>query len=515
MKLYSWQEECLQKWCANQYRGIIQAVTGAGKTVLALAAIQHLHTKLHTKLKVKIVVPTNSLMQQWNKAIKNFLRETVSSPGSHISLQGGGYKQDPDRPFVIYVINSARYELARRILSDTEAGYTVLLIADECHHYESGQNSLIFEFFPHLKQNADRYCSLGLSATLPHDLSGSILSSVLGKKIYSYTLTQAMEQKRVSPFGIYHVSLSFAPDEQVTYREMTDHLTFLYQRLMKMAPQLHSLNRKEQFDLLRTLAGNKNTTLSNTASTYIRLSYKRRSLIALASARVECACRLIALLPSQDRIIIFGERIPQTDELYRRLSEAYPGKVGRYHSKMTPQANKNTLQRFCNGEFRILITCKSLDEGLNVPDASVGIILSGTSVTRQRIQRLGRILRKSEGKSNASLYYLHITDTAEDSCFLPDVAECHVSELEFYTNDSTFTNSQYDCKAALLLEQLQQALIKPEIIEEYQRCICLGRVRQDWLDTVENLDHKIQAAQNISEKNYWICMKHISQIATD
>ena len=71
-KLYSWQEECLNRWQSNGCRGMVQAVTGSGKTFLALTAAGRLLQHKNSNLKVKIVVPTSALMQQWNKAIKEF-----------------------------------------------------------------------------------------------------------------------------------------------------------------------------------------------------------------------------------------------------------------------------------------------------------------------------------------------------------------------------------------------------------------------------------------------------------
>ena len=144
--LYLWQEECLSAWFNNHCRGIVQAVTGSGKTLLALEAARRLEDKLKKsgkKLKVKIVVPTSALMRQWERAVSEF-RISAALPPQKIGLRGGGFKDRTDCSYMIYVINSARYELASQILSELQESETILLIADECHHYQSGQNRLIF-----------------------------------------------------------------------------------------------------------------------------------------------------------------------------------------------------------------------------------------------------------------------------------------------------------------------------------------------------------------------------------
>lgn len=405
--LYPWQEKCLEHWFTNQGRGIVQAATGTGKTLLALTAANRLDREQNSEMRIKIVVPTGALLRQWDQALVQFLIDSGCADkieaNRQIGLRGGGFRMTPDHKYMIYVINSARYELARQILSDLRSGLTVLLIADECHRYESEQNRLIFEFLPHTGDYADHFFSLGLTATLPAGQAKSYLESVLGKRIYTLGITQASKLQNVCQCDIFHIELPFQPEESEEYEEITDQMTVQYRRLLKAFPVLKDMSQKERFEMLRSLAGDKNRQVSEPASLYMRLTYKRKGLVCMAASRIACACDLVTRLSATDKILIFGERINQAEELYRLLSKRYHGKVGRYHSQMGQQANQNTLNRFRDGDIRILITCKALDEGLDVPDVTVGIILSGTSIQRQRIQRLGRIIRKSEGKDKASL----------------------------------------------------------------------------------------------------------------
>lgn len=78
--LYPWQSECLERWFANGCRGIVQAVTGSGKTMLALEAAEQLEKKTGKKVLVKIVVPTAALMRQWNRALRTFLENRAGVP---------------------------------------------------------------------------------------------------------------------------------------------------------------------------------------------------------------------------------------------------------------------------------------------------------------------------------------------------------------------------------------------------------------------------------------------------
>lgn len=143
----------------------------------------------------------------------------------------------------------------------------------------------------------------------------------------------------------------------------------------------------------------------------------------------------------------------------------------------------------------------------------MGIILSGTSVQRQRIQRMGRIIRKAEGKDRASLYYLHLTDTIEDRCYLPDTDDQDIFELEYCQETGEFSNPPYDKTAAALLTQMQQKGAAPDMTEEIRRCLKMGSVRSDWIPGSQDFHAKIGEAASIRDKNYWICMKKMAELS--
>ena len=132
MELYSWQRECLDRWARHNFTGIVNVVTGAGKTVLALAAIDRL-LGLYPELRVRIVVPTIPLARQWEAA----LRRRALSEAFHPGLFGGSARDDPERAVMLYIINSARDALPSQLRRELALGRHVLLICDECHHCQS------------------------------------------------------------------------------------------------------------------------------------------------------------------------------------------------------------------------------------------------------------------------------------------------------------------------------------------------------------------------------------------
>lgn len=545
--LYQWQEECLKKWLDHGARGIVQAVTGSGKTQLALCAIDALEQKLGKNVMVKIVVPTNGLMHQWARALREYLSRTEevrrnasaedeiakkeneiievriysekeaalftkkTAPIKHkIGLRGGGRRDSTECRYMIYVINSARYELARQIRKQLEEGDAVFLVADECHHYASGENQLIFEFLDRIPLEGSAYYSLGLSATLPAGEDRRILTAALGPCIYTYGMTEALMMQTICTFDVFHIALTFQEGEQEDYAELSDEMQYCYTQLRRAVPFLEKMGQQERFEEFRRLSGGTDKRIAKLALTYMNLTYKRKSLVCMAVARVSCAVELIRRLGLKDKILIFGERIAQAEELYRILCQHYSGRVGRCHSELGEQANRNVLERFRTGEFRILITCKSMDEGVDIPDATIAIILSGTSARRQRIQRLGRIIRKKEGKKRAALYYLHVQESTEDICYLPEAGESRLFELSYNFEEKNFSNPAYETVICNAMDDMLRSGSNEKLIQEVYRCLDIGRVRGDWMMDSDVIERRIHEAVETQERNYWICMKKIA-----
>lgn len=510
LELYPWQKKCLTAWEQNKYHGIVNAVTGSGKTRMALAGIMHLNAVTGSKFRVKIVVPGKSLLFQW----KHILAHTFSSETeTAIGVCGSGYDTPSERKYMIYVINSARYRLARQILNELKDGYTVLLIADECHNYTSSENRKIFEFLPYLPNLSGNYCSLGLSATTEKTGYETILIPALGKEIYHYSLSEALKKGTVCDFAVWQIAVNFQPEEQAEYEELSDNLRHTRMELLRLFPWLKFCEGTSFFAHVKELASHGNEKGARLAKTYLQLSYKRKHTVHMAKARTSCVYQLLKELGLKKQILIFGESISQIEQLYTKLNHTYPDKIGRYHSKMGFLANQNALERFRNGELRILLTCRALDEGIDVPEAAVGIILSGTSMERQRLQRLGRILRKHTGKRMACLYYLFIADSLEERAYFPMKTECFQVQNLFYDDKiNTFCFPDYEKAADTILADIAARDLPENVYTEILSCLNRGYLREDWMLPPEECRKNAALSTNIRVQNYWLCMEQMTKL---
>ena len=209
MNPYRWQAECLEQWAAHNYHGIADIITGAGKTYLALSCMERLYAERKNSgcpagasLRIKIVVPTVTLARQWRRSIRSAFPEGFGG-NAGIDLFGDGLRNNTGAPVAIYVLNSARFMLARQVLADMDTGSTVLLIVDECHHCASRENSRIFAFMTDPRFRRESFASLGLSATPECPGYQTILVPALGPRIYRYGYADALRDRIISPFSVF------------------------------------------------------------------------------------------------------------------------------------------------------------------------------------------------------------------------------------------------------------------------------------------------------------------------
>lgn len=519
MELYPWQKTCLKKWKSNNCRGIVNVVTGAGKTVLALAAVDQA-LRQFPDLRIKVVVPTIALANQWKMALLHHAENEDWRPG----FFGGGIRDDSDRRVMIYVINSARDTLAAHMRKELALGHHVLLICDECHHCQSPFNRKIFSFLaPNFQgsgsgpddhkslgsgSGSNQFLSLGLSATPFGTGQDQVLTDALGQEIFSYGFTQAVAANVIAPYTVCEVGASFLPPELSRYAELSDHISILYARLLKAHKHLAGLTKKQFMKEVTRLAKEADMDPSEPAAAFLLAAYQRKEITVLAQTRILCTLGILRQLREDDRALIFCERIEQANALYAAAVREFGGRIGLYHSKLIPSARKRILDEFRDRSIRVLISCKALDEGIDVPDANIGIVVSSTSVSRQRIQRMGRIIRKAAGKNAATLYYLYVRESSEDSAYLPGLPDARRIAVRYYPSEDTFSHDLYEYAAGELLRAAEKKGFNKKQQAELRACLLEGLIRTDCLLPANELKDLAKRSPTIHERNYWnVCGK--------
>ena len=518
MQLYPWQRACLQAWSGNEYRGIIHVATGAGKTVFALAAIDLLRER-YPGLQVKIIVPSVPLASQWKQALMHHAPSEKYRPGFY----SGEKKDDPGKAVMIYIINSARSTLSRHIRRDLSLEKHVLLICDECHHCQSKENRKIFSFLDNIGEHISLYHCLGLSATPFGTGNDEILKKALGEEIYRYDYHMAVDEGVISPFMVCEVSASFLPEEQNQYNQLSFEIGIRLKKLLRACPSLKGLSKEAFLRAVSKMAAAADMDPSDPAAAFLIASYQRKELTNMAASRMDCALSILRQLPEKARVLLFCERIEQAEQLGSRLQRELGSCWGIYHSGLTKQARARIMGAFRDGQTRILISCRCLDEGIDVPDAVYAIVLSSTSVSRQRIQRLGRIIRRSNRKDAACLYYIYIRESTDNAAYLPGLQENRTFSVRYYSADQSFSNDLYEYVASDILRKAAEKVSGEKrisgvnnlingghpVLAELRKCINEGLIRSDFLLPGEVQKKQQKRSQTIHERNYWITAEKI------
>ncbi|GHT55585.1 DNA repair helicase [Spirochaetia bacterium] len=396
LSLYQWQQKAYQQWANCGYQGIIEAVTGAGKTRIAHKAIfEH----INRGWKILIIVPNIELQTQWYNDLVDLLGER-----DDLRRLGNGYHgqryPDPNWKILIAVVNSA----IGKPLRCRDKG---LLIADECHHYGAKTFSAALK---------DCYTKrLGLTATYERNDDGieNYLNPYFGSVCYRYGYDQALRDNVIAHFKIAFIGIKLTRQEQNEYERYNKQCIIARRRLNRYG--LGELRFGEFFkkvsELAKGASGDFNITMA--ASTYISNFSKRRQVLANSVVKYDFAKHFVKCIQTAERTIVFC----QTQRAASKLSDIFS-----FHelNSQTINANVDQLARrkifkaFETGKTEVITAPLLLDEGINVPSADLAIIIASSRSKRQMIQRMGRVIRRKTDRRLARIAVLYAKDTSED-----------------------------------------------------------------------------------------------------
>lgn len=400
-ELREWQAEALSAWERAGQRGVVEAATGTGKTAVALTAAERLRAVHGVSLRVVVVVPTIALATQWREAVVGELGVPKELVGELHS--GEGLTFSPRSHVLVTVINSARTRVPEQIASWRRRGLDVLLIVDECHRAGSDHNARVVK--------TDATSTLGLSATPDRPDRGhvSVVYPGLGDPVYSYPVLTALDDGVLAPLRSVNLYVDFTRVEAARWQQQRRELGEALRVLESHYPAI-SRSPERMWKRIGELAQDE----VPEAMRVVALLARRAEVLAEAENRTRCLAAILDWLRTNDqRVIVFHERIAQaehTTELLR-IRGIVPTLD---HSGLKRSERSSGLGRFKRGAARALVAVRSLDEGIDVPDASIAIIASGSRSPRQRIQRLGRILRRS-GDKEATCISILVRDTADET----------------------------------------------------------------------------------------------------
>jgi len=322
------------------------------------------------------------LQDQW----RSLLRYKMKLSPTILGLIGGRNADfNLDHQVVLSVLDSARLRLPEIIRYWNDSEERILLIVDECHRLGSDQALDL------LKSNFQ--FSLGLSATPQNDGDGfdGQIENGLGGIIYELPLRRALDENMLAPLRVLDIYFKLPPSEVHEFEITASKIATLRSALAANHPEL----REESATSMRVLQGL--ASHDSRAKQALSLMQQNRRLVANSKSRRNLFDDLVKRgVLEETRTIVFNETIEQAENALQILKDRGIQAVID-HSKVPSAQRKTALERFSSGSSDILVTVRTVDEGIDVPDANLAIIVSGTLTKRQRVQRIGRVIRPGGG----------------------------------------------------------------------------------------------------------------------
>jgi superfamily II DNA or RNA helicase len=367
-QLREYQQEALDAWRDAGESGVLELPTGAGKTVIGIGAMAELGVP------TLVVVPTIDLLTQWRRELEAEFDVPIG--------QFGGGKQRGE------AITVSTYDSAY-LKADEVGDQFGLVVFDEVHHLGG-------EGYQEIARLLAAPARLGLTATFERpDGAHEAITDLVGPKVYDLTVDD-LAGEHLAEYDIKRVEVSLTPKERERYDEAQG--TFV--DYLKQSGI--SMRRGSDYQELVKRSGR-----DPEAREALLAKQRARSIVREAENKVD---ELATILDRHrdDRIILFTA----STELVYRLSERFL--LPAITNETGAAERREVLERFRSGEYSRIVTANVLDEGVDVPDANVAVLLAGSGSEREFTQRLGRILRPKADGSRALLYELVSAETAEE-----------------------------------------------------------------------------------------------------
>ena len=360
------QTEAVEAWRAAQGRGVVVLPTGAGKTEVALLAIDAVRRD------AIVVAPTLDLVGQWHRLLRERFRR-------EIGVLGGG-------DHVVEPITVSTYDSAFLHMEHLGARFG-LAVFDECHHLPGPAYALAAErcLAPY---------RMGLTAT-PERADGrhTDLESLVGPVVYRRRVRD-LAGEYLADYTVERILVELTDGERRAYDEARGvYRAFVAGQGIRMS----SPDGWSQFVIRSSQSADGRRAMA---------AYQRQKEIAFAAPSKLAYVEDLLHRHRRDRALLFTERNRTAYGLSRRF--LLP--IITHQTKVSERTR--ILDDLGAGVYNALVTSKVLNEGVDLPAANVGIVISGSGSAREHVQRLGRILRK-QGDKTAVLYELVANETTE------------------------------------------------------------------------------------------------------
>ena len=361
-----YQREALDAWLTQRGRGVVVLPTGAGKTHVAVMAM------VERPRSTLVVAPTLDLVRQWY----DLLRTTFDM---EIGLIGGG-------EYNLHPVTVTTYDSAHLHMEHLGARFG-LVVFDECHHLPSGA-------YAHAARACLAPFRLGLTATPErNDGRERDLTSLVGPIVYRRAIGDLVGDY-LAEYDTAQLLVPLSEEERAEYEKARE----AYRGFLRA----HGISMRDPAGWATFI---RMSARSEEGRAAMRAYRRQRELAFSAPGKLERLRRLLDL-HNRDHAIVFT----QDNAIAYRIATQFLLPIITHQTKVKERSE--ILERFAKGTYGAIVTSKVLNEGVDVPDANVAIVISGSGSVREHVQRLGRVLRR-QGDKQALLYELVSEGTSE------------------------------------------------------------------------------------------------------
>jgi superfamily II DNA or RNA helicase len=368
-ELREYQVEALAAWEEADRRGTLELPTGSGKTVIGLGAIERLGTP------TLVVVPTIDLLVQWREELEAEFEVAVGQ-------LGGGTQ-------AIEHLTVATYDSAMIRAEDLGDRFG-LAIFDEIHHLGG-------ERYRETARLLAAPARLGLTATFERpDGAHEPIEDLVGSVVYRLD-PDDLAGEHLAAYDVKRIQVDLTPEERREYEDCQETFTTYLAR--------SNIDMRSGSDYRKLVMRSGNDPAAREA---LLAKQRAREIVFNADAKVDALADLLDRHRG-DRVIVFTAH----NDLVYRISERFL--IPAITHRTGTEERRRFLEHFREGSYSRIVTSNVLDEGVDVPDANVAVVLSGSGSEREFVQRLGRVLRPKEGGGRALMYEVVSRDTAEEN----------------------------------------------------------------------------------------------------
>ncbi len=454
LKPWDHQSEAFEAWERNSFNGIMEMATATGKTLLGFMAIEKI-SQTKNNATVRIFTHSRAILNQWR-------REAIDKLGLISNVES-----DYRKPIYCNGLK-IHFNTLQTVYKRPEDFPADLLIVDEVHHVAA------FEFRKALSINCN--WKMGLSATIEGEERTNILKRELGPIVYRFSLKEALEKGVLPKFKWKLHTVYLSVEEEEEFGKISRRISKLFRRISDDAETIKKISDgrrdsiEDLYEFIKLIgkARYKGIELPEHWRTLQALVLQRRWIIHRCKPKLEHAIKLAKHLALQNKVIVFAMDIDSCNLIANELEQDGVN-VFLVHSDIDEDANRRIID-FKKASHGALVGARMLEEGIDIPDAEIGINVSSSKTRLQLVQRMGRILRMKKGKKPlfhhyialpGSEFYLHEEDNLtflDDLSWVQDTALKMGVHAELEKEEISFERLRLDAEEMIRRRYLERKI---------------------------------------------------------